>query len=60
VPHAQGYIDLEEGPTIFSLLTDFGDGSRLKIGDRMVLNVITQGKDPEEKPVMAYRFRPES
>lgn len=60
VPHAQGYIDLEDGPTIFSLLTDFGDGSKLKVGDRMVLNIITRGKDPEEKPIMAYRFRPES
>ncbi len=60
VPHAQGYIDLEEGPTIFSLLTDFGDGSKLKLGDRMVLNVITDGMDPDEKTIMAYRFRPES
>lgn len=60
VPHAQGYIDLEGGPCIFSLLTDFGDGSLLKIGDRMVLNIITRGKDPEGKAIMAYRFRPES
>lgn len=60
VPHAQGYIDLEEGPTIFSLLTDFGDGSKLKLGDRMVLNVITDGMDPDGKAIMAYRFRPEA
>ena len=60
VPHAQGYIDLNDGPTIFSLLSAFGDGSRLKVGDRMVLNVIPRGKDPEGKPIMAYRFSPES
>jgi len=59
VPHAQGYIDLDEdGPRIFSLLTDFGDGSKLRIDDRVELKVIKCGSNTEKKPIMGYRFRP--
>ena len=59
VPHAQGYIDLHGGgPRIFSLLTDFGDGSGLRIGCEMGLKIIDRGRDQENRTVFGYRFRP--
>ncbi len=58
-PHAQGYIDLyEDGPRVFSLLVDYGDGSRLQIGCEMDLKIIERGRDNENRVVMGYRFRP--
>jgi uncharacterized OB-fold protein len=59
VPHAQGYIDLDgDGPRIFSLLTDYGDGSRLGIGCEMGLKIIRLGRDKENKVRVGYRFKP--
>jgi uncharacterized OB-fold protein len=59
VPHAQGYIDLAgDGPRIFSLLTDYGDGSSLKIGCKMSLKIAKLGRDKEDKVIVGYRFRP--
>jgi methylmalonyl-CoA mutase C-terminal domain/subunit len=59
VPHAQGYIDLsEDGPRIFSLLTDYGDGTSLKIGCKMVLKIVRLGRDEENRVIVGYRFRP--
>ena len=59
VPHAQGYIDLgDRGPRIFALLSDIGDGSGLKTGDRMIMKVVERGMDPENRKIMGYRFRP--
>jgi uncharacterized OB-fold protein len=59
VPHAQGYIDLDdEGPRIFALLSDIGDGSGLKTGDRMTLKVVERGTDEENRKIMGYCFTP--
>jgi methylmalonyl-CoA mutase C-terminal domain/subunit len=59
VPHVQGYIDLYEvGPRIFSLLTDYGDGSTLKIGCEMGLKIVKLGRDKENRVIVGYRFRP--
>jgi uncharacterized OB-fold protein len=59
VPHAQGYIDLSgNGPRIFSLLTDYGDGSSLRVGCGMVLTIAQLGKDKEDRVIVGYRFRP--
>ena len=59
VPHVQGYIDLPNGgPRIFSLLTDYGDGSALKIGCRMGLKTVSLGRDGENRVIVGYRFRP--
>ena len=59
VPHVQGYIDLlDQGPRIFSLLTDYGDGSSLRIGCRMGLKVVRLGRDEANRVVVGYRFRP--
>jgi len=59
VPHAQGYIDLsDDGPRIFSLLTDYGDGSGLKVGCAMALKIAQVGKDKEDRVIAGYRFRP--
>jgi len=59
VPHAQGYIDLfEGGPRLFSLLTDYGDGSSLKVGCEMGLEIVRLGRDQENRVIVGYRFRP--
>jgi uncharacterized protein len=59
VPHAQGYIDLcENGPRIFSLLTDYGDESSLKGGCRMEVKFVELGKDAQDRAIVGYRFRP--
>jgi len=59
VPHAQGYIDLpEKGPRIFSLLTDYGESSNLKVGCMMSLKVIRLGRDRKNRVIVGYRFRP--
>jgi|GEM_PF-608211 len=59
VPHAQGYIDLsKDGPRIFSLLTDYGDGSKLRIGCKMGLKIVRLGRDKENRIIVGYRFRP--
>ncbi|NWG02625.1 MAG: cobalamin B12-binding domain-containing protein [Syntrophaceae bacterium] len=59
VPHAQGYIDLfEKGPRIFSLLTDYGEPSNLKIGCKMSLKVVRLGRDRDHRMIVGYRFRP--
>ena len=59
IPHAQGYIDLNnDGPRIFSLLMDYGDGSSLYVGAEMGLKVIKLGRDRENRVIVGYRFRP--
>jgi uncharacterized OB-fold protein len=59
VPHAQGYIDLPgNGPRIFSILTDYGDGSSLRIGCKMGLKIVKLGRDKENRVVAGYRFKP--
>jgi methylmalonyl-CoA mutase C-terminal domain/subunit len=59
VPHAQGYIDLSgDGPRIFSLLTDYGDGANLTIGCKMALKIVRLGRDEKNRVIVGYRFRP--
>lgn len=59
VPHAQGYIDLSEGgPRIFSLLTDYGDGSSLGVGCEMRLEIVRLGRNQENRIIVGYRFKP--
>lgn len=58
-PHAQGYIELSgDGPRIFSLLADHGEGSKLRAGCSMVLKIAQLGKDKEDRVIVGYRFRP--
>ena len=50
VPHAQGYIDLDDdGPRVFSLLVDYGDRSNLSIGQRMALTIVETGRDEHNR-----------
>jgi uncharacterized OB-fold protein len=59
VPHAQGYIDLaDNGPRIFSLLTEYEDAQRLRVGSAMDLKIVKLGKDQENRTRVGYRFRP--
>lgn len=58
VPHAQGYVSLgENGPTLFTLLTDF-DEKTLKAGSTVELRCVETGKHDENEPIIGYRFRP--
>ena len=58
-PHVQGYIDLfENGPRIFSLLTDYADGSKLRVGCEMGLKIIKRGTDDDNRVIVGYRFTP--
>ena len=59
VPHAQGYIDLSgNGPRIFSILTDYGEGSSLRIDCKMCLKIVKLGRDKENRVIVGYRFKP--
>jgi len=59
IPHAQGYIELyDNGPVIFSLLTDYGAEANLKIGSEMAIKTIKRGRSRDNKFIIGYRFRP--
>lgn len=58
VPHTQGYIDLEDGPRIFSLLTDYEKEEDLRTGCDMVLKIVKIGQNKGGKEVVGFRFRP--
>jgi len=58
VPHAQGYVDLENGPRIFSLLTDYEDPDRLRVGTTMGLKIVKRGRDEQGREIVGFRFRP--
>ncbi|MBE0597832.1 MAG: cobalamin B12-binding domain-containing protein [Desulfuromonadales bacterium] len=55
-PHAQGYVQLDDGgPSIFTLLTEVA-GSELKAGQAMELKCVENRRGDEV--VVGYRFRP--
>lgn len=57
-PHAQGYIDLnDDGPRIFSILTDYGNGSGFKVGCEVGLKIVRCGRDQDNRVIVGYRFR---
>lgn len=56
-PHAQGYVQLDEGgPSIFTLLTDFAE-TELKVGMPMELKCVEKCL-ADDRIVVGYRFRP--
>lgn len=56
-PHAQGYVQLDEGgPSVFTLLTDFADVD-LKNGMDMELKCVEK-RLGDDRIVVGYRFRP--
>jgi methylmalonyl-CoA mutase cobalamin-binding domain/chain len=57
-PHAQGYVQLDEGgPNIFTLLTDF-DGIDLSAGRKMELVCVEKRTDDDGEIMVGYRFKP--
>jgi len=56
-PYASGYIDLQEGVRIYSLLTDW-EAKDLKIGAEMELIIEKMAEDLEGNEVVTYKFRP--
>ena len=58
VPHVQAYIDLSEGVRLFTLLVEYGDGSRLKTGLPAKAVIARIGEDEEGRERLGYRFRP--
>lgn len=57
-PHAQGYIDLEDGPRVFSLLSDYESPDKLKTGMAMGLKIVTRGPDKQGREIVGFRFKP--
>jgi len=55
LPHAQAYVDVDDGPRLFVLLADY-DASKLKPGARMKLKCVETGKNENNEPIVAYRF----
>ena len=59
VPHAQGYIDLDDGGgRIFSLLVDYGEEEHLSVGLEMELVIQAAGKDADGNDIVEYKFKP--
>jgi uncharacterized OB-fold protein len=56
-PYASGYIDLQEGVRLYSLLTDWS-GEKLKIGAEMELVIEKIKESSEGDEVVGYKFRP--
>ena len=56
-PYAIGYIDLPEGVRVFSILTDWDDGS-LRVGMDLELVIDKFKEDDAGKPILTYKFRP--
>ena len=57
-PHAQGYVQLDDGgPSIFSLLADF-DGVDLQPGQAMELKCVEKRRGENAAGIVGYRFRP--
>jgi uncharacterized protein len=59
MPSIQAYIDLEEGPRIWSILTEIEpDEKAIKIGMELELAVVKTREDAQGNDVMTYQFRP--
>ncbi len=59
-PHAQGYVQLDDGgPSIFTLLADF-EGVDLQAGQAMELKCVEQRRDANGAGIVGYRFRPKA
>jgi uncharacterized OB-fold protein len=58
-PSIQAYVDLDDGPRIWSLITGIDpDPALLKIGMELELVVAKLREDPEGNEIMSYQFRP--
>jgi scaffold protein (connect acetoacetyl-CoA thiolase and HMG-CoA synthase) len=58
-PSIQAYVDLDDGPRIWSLITGIDpDPALLKIGMELELVVDRVREDPGGNEIMSYQFRP--
>jgi methylmalonyl-CoA mutase cobalamin-binding domain/chain len=58
VPHAQGYVELNNsGIRLFTLLTDY-DEATLKAGCAMELKCVERRRNENDEAIYSYRFRP--
>jgi methylmalonyl-CoA mutase C-terminal domain/subunit len=58
VPHAQGYVELDDGGIkLFTLLTDYEE-SKLHAGCEMELKCVETRRNENNEPVFSYRFSP--
>jgi len=58
-PSIQAYVDLEEGPRIWSLITGIEpDPEKLKIGMDLELVVAPVRRDEQGNELMSYQFKP--
>jgi uncharacterized OB-fold protein len=60
VPHAQGYVELDDsGIRLFTLLTDY-DEATLQAGCEMELKCVERRRNENDEAIYSYRFRPRS
>lgn len=60
IPHAQGYVELDDsGIRLFTLLTDY-DESTLQAGCEMELKCVERRRNENDEAVYSYRFKPKS
>ena len=60
VPHAQGYVELDNsGIRLFTLLTDY-DEATLRAGCEMELKCVERRRNENDEAIYSYRFRPKS
>ena len=58
-PSIQAYVDLEEGPRIWSIVTGAGpDPAKLQIGMELELVLEKVREDKEGNEIVSYQFRP--
>lgn len=59
VPYIQAYVELEEGPIIYTLVSDCDPHNcLLRLGQDMEMVIDTIREDSEGNEIIAWKFRP--
>jgi uncharacterized OB-fold protein len=57
VPYVQGYIDLADGPIVYSMIDVPPDEDALRLDQEMVMEIATI-REEDGVPVVGWKFRP--
>lgn len=58
VPYIQGYITLDDGPIVYSLIDAPPEPVDLSLGQRMTMIIDTIRFDEDGTPMLGWKFRP--